>query len=86
MKEVPLDFQSLVSTIYPDAYLNYLYGVKAWMKRDFPTEVKYLSQAVSIDSNFFWATLQLSYGYYSQGLYKKSKEVCLKLYKFASNL
>jgi len=80
MKEVPLDFQSLVSTIYPDAYLNYLYGVKAWMKRDFPTEVKYLSQAVSIDSNFFWATLQLSYGYYSQGLYKKSKEVCLKLY------
>jgi tetratricopeptide (TPR) repeat protein len=80
IKEIPLDFQSLVSTSFPDAYLNYLYGVKAWIKQDFPTEVNYLSKAVSIDSNFFWATLQLSYGYYSQGLYEKSKEVCLKLY------
>jgi tetratricopeptide (TPR) repeat protein len=80
IKEIPLDFQSLVSTSFPDAYLNYLYGVKAWIKQDFPTEVNYLSKAVSIDSNFVWATLQLSYGYYSQGLYAKSKEVCLKLY------
>jgi tetratricopeptide (TPR) repeat protein len=81
MKEVPLDYRSLATTNSPDAYLNYLYGVKAWMKADFPTEVNYLSQAVTIDSNFVWATLQLSYGYYSQGLYEKSKEVCLKLYK-----
>jgi len=81
MKEVPFDFQSLASTSFPDAYLNYLYGVKAWMKGDFPTEVNYLSQATSIDSNFVWAILQLSYGYYSQGLYEKAKEVCLKLYK-----
>jgi tetratricopeptide (TPR) repeat protein len=80
MKDVPLDYRSLATTNSPDAYLNYLYGVKAWMKADFPTEVNYLSQAVSIDSDFVWATLQLSYGYYSQGLYEKSKEVCLKLY------
>jgi tetratricopeptide (TPR) repeat protein len=81
MKDVPLDYQSLATTSSPDAYLNYLYGLKAWMKADFPTEVDYLSKAVSIDSNFVWATLQLSYGYYSQGLYEKSKEVCLSLYK-----
>ena len=81
LNEVPLNYRSLASTSFPDAYVNFLYGVKAWMKRDFTTEANFLSQAVAIDSNFVWATLMLSYSFYSQGIYDKSKEICLKLYR-----
>jgi tetratricopeptide (TPR) repeat protein len=80
-KEVPRDFQSLAFTNSPEAYRYFIYGNNAYLKRDFPTAIKLYSQAIDIDSNFIFATIQLSIAYHIIGWSDQAKKWCLRVYK-----
>jgi len=82
-KEVPADIQPFASksTNSPEAYRYFILGNNAFDKSDMPTAVKYLSQAIAIDSNFNIAALRLSSAYYNQRLYEEGKKWCLSVYK-----
>jgi tetratricopeptide (TPR) repeat protein len=80
-KELPLILQSHPSTNSSEAYRYYLYGDNARKKRDFPTARNMFLKALSIDSNFIFATLKLSVAYMNQGLYEESRAWGLKAYK-----
>jgi tetratricopeptide (TPR) repeat protein len=80
-KELPLILRSHPSTNSSEAYRYYLYGDNARKKRDFPTAMNMFLKALSIDSNFIFATLKLSVAYMNQGLYEESRAWGLKAYK-----
>jgi tetratricopeptide (TPR) repeat protein len=79
-KELPLILRSHPSTNSSEAYRYYLYGDNARKKRDFPTAMNMFLKALSIDSNFIFATLKLSVAYMNQGLYEESRAWGLKAY------
>lgn len=80
-KEVTPEMRHLASTSSPEAYRYFIYGNKAFMKQDYSSCVKFLSQAVTIDSNFTFATLHLAIANGNQGLYEEAKRWCLKAYE-----
>jgi tetratricopeptide (TPR) repeat protein len=82
-KEVSADIQPFAfkSTNSPDAYRYFILGNNAFDKSDMPTAVKYLLQAIAIDSNFNIAALRLSSAYYNQKLYEEGKKWCLRVYE-----
>ena len=87
-KEVSPDIQYLASTNSPEAYKNFIYGQKAFSKFDYPSALKFYSQATSIDSNFtypilqmFWAYYNLSLSTYNQGLREEAKKWYIKAYE-----
>ena len=80
-KEIPREVPLISSSDSPDAYRYFIYGDNAYFKRDWPTAEKYYSQAVDIDSNFFSATIRLSWTLAFQGFYDKAKECFLKVYQ-----
>ena len=69
-----------VSTNSPEAYRFFIYGQEALSKRDFPTAVKFCSQAIAIDSNFTSAMISLAFAYDLQSMYEPAKKWSLKLY------
>ncbi len=79
-KEGTIDIQHLAPTNYPEAYRDFIYGHKEFLKGDFPAAVKLYSQAIDIDSNYISAIFFLSVAYLNQGLYNEAKKWCLKLY------
>jgi tetratricopeptide (TPR) repeat protein len=82
-KELSLDIQPFASsyTNSPEAYRYFISGNNAFDKFDMSTAVKFLLQAIAIDSNFNLAALRLSSAYYNQGLYVDAKKWCLRVYK-----
>ncbi|MGD0753617.1 MAG: hypothetical protein ABR927_01040 [Bacteroidales bacterium] len=80
-KKVTFETRHLASTSSPEAYRYFIYGSKAFMKRDYPTSAKLFSQAIAIDSNFIFATLSLSIANGNQELYEEAKKWCLMAYK-----
>jgi tetratricopeptide (TPR) repeat protein len=80
-KKISPDFQFLASSSSPDAYRNFIYGNNAFMNQDFATAVKFYLQAISADSNFYFATLSLSLAYLNQNIYDQAKKWCQRVYK-----
>jgi tetratricopeptide (TPR) repeat protein len=79
-KEVSPDFKNLASTNSPEAYRYFNSGNIAFSKRDFPTAVKLLEQAIVIDTNFIYAILIIPFAYGNQGLYEEAKKWCIRAY------
>jgi tetratricopeptide (TPR) repeat protein len=80
-KEVTFDEKHFAVTSSPEAFRYYMYGQKAFGKPDWPAARDWYLKAVSIDSNFIDAALQISFSYGNQGLYKEAKQWCLRFYK-----
>jgi tetratricopeptide (TPR) repeat protein len=80
LKKENLKIQELVFTKSPDAYRYFIYGQSAFAKRDFPSAINMLSQAIAIDSNYTYAALHIAWAYMNQGLYEEGKKWCLKVY------
>ena len=79
-KEVSPDFKNLASTNSPEAYRYFNSGNIAFSKKDFPTAVKLLEQAIDIDTNFIYAILIIPFAYGNQGLYEDAKKWCIRAY------
>jgi tetratricopeptide (TPR) repeat protein len=79
-KVVP-DYQYFASTNSPEAYNYFVYGQNAYRKGDNSTAVKMYLQAVAKDTNFIYGIIQLTLAYRNLGLYKESKEWCIRVYK-----
>jgi tetratricopeptide (TPR) repeat protein/AraC-like DNA-binding protein len=79
--EIIPDFKPLATTKSPEAYRYFIYANNASMKGDFATGASYFSQALAIDSNLFYATIELSLVYQYQGLFDQAKKLCLKVYQ-----
>ena len=79
-KELSLDFKSFPPTNSPEAYRYFIYGQKAFLKRDNVSAIRMYSQALTIDSNFTSAAIMLPFAYRNQGLYEEAKKWCLKIY------
>jgi tetratricopeptide (TPR) repeat protein len=81
-KDISPDFQSIASTNSPEAYRYLIYGDNAFfIKRDYPSAIKFYSQAVAIDSNFTAATIKLSWALYFHGLYDEAKKCVMRVYQ-----
>jgi tetratricopeptide (TPR) repeat protein/TolB-like protein len=68
----------------PEAYMNYIYGINAYSKLDTSSmsdAVKFLTQSIRIDSNFFAAKIMLCAAYEGNRSYNQAKELCRKVYK-----
>jgi tetratricopeptide (TPR) repeat protein len=80
-KEGPFNLWNMLSaTSSPESYRYYTAAKKAFEKRDYPTVRNMLTQALAIDSNFYYAKILLIYSYANVGIYDKAKELTLKLY------
>jgi len=80
-KESSPDVRNFVSTSSPEAYRYYIYGRKAFYKRDYTTAVNWFSQTIAIDSNFTFASVMLCLAYSSQGLSDQARIYALRAYK-----
>ena len=80
LKKENLKIQELVFTKSPDAYRYFIYGQSAFAKRDYPSAINMLSQAIAIDSNYTYAALHIAWAYMNQGLYEEGKKWCLRVY------
>ena len=80
-KEIQPDYQNLVSTGDPDAFRYFIYGQNAYYKKEFPAAVNFFSQALSIDSDFIFAAIFLSFSYGNQEMYKEAKKWAGKVYE-----
>jgi tetratricopeptide (TPR) repeat protein len=89
-KEVP-DYIQFETTSSPEAYRNYISGMKALSNRDWSKAIEDFSQAIKIDSSFWGAMIWLSSAYIGQAstiwsnqklkLYDEAKRLCLLMYK-----
>jgi len=82
-KKLPYDdeFQELLTSDSPEAFIYVIQGRKAFYDRDYPSAVKLLSQAIDIDSNLIVAISFLSLAYRNQGVIDQAKKWCLKAYE-----
>jgi tetratricopeptide (TPR) repeat protein len=71
----------MTSTNSPLAYKYFILGKNSNYEGDYPTAIKWLKQAIEIDSNFTWAMRFISTGYLSMGLMEEGKKWCLRIYK-----
>ena len=72
--------KNIESTNSPEAYRYFIYGQKAYGKRDFPAATKWYLEALKRDTAFAYAALMLCSVYGDQGQYDQAKELCLKVY------
>jgi len=80
-RKVSSDIQPYTATNSPDAYRFFTYGRDAYNKSDFQTAKNMLSKSVSIDSNFVFANIMLTWSLlYLEGI-EVAKECFLKAYK-----
>ncbi len=80
MKESP-DIQYLSNTNSSEAYISFVQGKNSLAKNDYPSAVKLFSKAVTLDSNFVFATIMLSFSFGLEGSYEEARALCLKVYK-----
>lgn len=85
-KEVYIDFQRNTTSNSPEAYNYFNIGQKAMGNRDFPSAISFLSQAVAIDSTFYYAILYIAWAYVNQGFFDEGKKWCLKAYEKRNNM
>jgi hypothetical protein len=58
-KELPIDYKGFASTNSPEAYRYFIYGQKAFTRRDNNTAIKMYTQALAVDSNFIYPAIML---------------------------
>jgi TolB-like protein/Tfp pilus assembly protein PilF len=80
-KQIPQEFQHYGYTNSPEAYRNYINGLNAFAKYDYPTARNWLLKAIAIDSNFTLATMQIAFAYGNQQIYDQARKWCLKYYR-----
>jgi len=72
------DFQTYGSTTSSEAYRNFIYGQNAFMKRDYPTAIPFLIQALDIDPNFIYSSFLLAFAYSFTGNKDQAKKIALQ--------
>ncbi|MCX6256624.1 MAG: hypothetical protein NTW49_01780, partial [Bacteroidia bacterium] len=79
-KDLTTDFQSYVSTTSSEAYRNYIFGLKAFLKRDYATAIPFLIQASHCDPDFIYSAFLLAFAYSSSSVDKmdQAKEMALQ--------
>ena len=80
-KELSPEIIRLASVKSPEAFRYFKSGQDAFNNRDWAAAANFYSQAITIDSNFAFATLMLSYAYLNQEMYDQAKKWCLKVYE-----
>jgi tetratricopeptide (TPR) repeat protein len=81
-KDLPSYFKDYAyNTSSPEAFRYFILGRNEFMKQDFQTAINWLSQAISVDSNFIHAIVQLSLAYGNQNSFDEAKKWCLKAYE-----
>ncbi len=77
-KAVTKDFQTYGSTTSSEAYRNFIYGQNAFMKRDYPTAISFLIQALDIDPNFIYSSFLLAFAYSFTDNMDQAKKIVLQ--------
>jgi tetratricopeptide (TPR) repeat protein len=86
-KEVPPDVQYIGSTNSHEAYRFYTLGFHAYYDdNDYNLAMKWLLQALNIDSNFVGAMVLISHAYAKQKIYPEAKRWCLKAYEKSNQI
>ena len=80
-KELSPDFSGTNDIKSPEAFRDYISGLKAFVKLDYPNAIKLSLQSVSKDSNLIGPYINLINAYRNQGMYDQAKKWCLKVYK-----
>lgn len=75
-KELTPDFKAWTSTDSPEAYRYFVLGTRAAGKFDWTKACDHLLQAVSIDSNYLAAIINLSFYYSFLENYEEGKKYC----------
>jgi tetratricopeptide (TPR) repeat protein len=78
--EASIAFQRLAITNSPEAYRYFSLGNIAFQKYDYPTAVKWLSKACTIDTSLVFSSILLSLSYANNRLYKEAKDLSLRFY------
>ena len=79
-KETSPDLKNFVSTSSPEAYRYYIYGRKAFYKRDYTSALNWFSETIAIDSNFTFATVMICMTYSSLGMNNQARIHALRAY------
>jgi AraC-like DNA-binding protein/TolB-like protein len=80
-KELLPDERRLTSTKSPEAYRDYVNGLKAFLRKDFSEAVYLYSRALALDSDFTMAASDMSYAYSYLGQLDQTRKWFLWLYK-----
>jgi tetratricopeptide (TPR) repeat protein len=92
-KKVSSEYEQYINTNSPDAYRYFVYGYNAFNEYDMLNAIKLFSQAIAIDSNFFYAFYKVSIAYLNEAmydpgklydqveLYDQAKQWCLRVYE-----
>ncbi len=73
------------TTKSPEAYRYFIYGRKAFYEKDWANARDMFLQAISLDSNFMEAKINIPFTYELQGLRKDARESCLKVCESIQN-
>jgi tetratricopeptide (TPR) repeat protein len=79
--DVSSEVRHLASTRSPEAYRYFIYANKAFMERDYQTSIKFLDEAVKVDTGFTIAKLHLAVVYGNLGQYEEAKKWSLSAYR-----
>ncbi len=85
-RKVTPETKHLANTSSPEAYKLFLYGLRAFMVKDYGRAENMFLQALAIDSGFTFAALSLSVAFGNQGLYDDAKKWCLNAYSKRDNM
>jgi tetratricopeptide (TPR) repeat protein len=80
-KELTPSYKIFSSTNSPEAYRYFIYGQKAFLKKDFSTAIKMYSQSIAVDSNFTYPAIMLPFAYRNQHLYDQAIKWSLQIYE-----
>lgn len=70
------------TTRFPEAFKCVISGNYAFFtKKDYPAAINMYLKAISIDSNYVWPAIMISYAYWNQSLYAEGKKWCQKVYE-----
>ncbi len=78
--KVSPEIQQFISTNSPEAYRYFIHGENAFRNTD-PTAMKLFSQAIALDSNFYYAAIRLLEVYWDWGFFEEGKKWCLRIYE-----
>ena len=80
-KEGPVNLLNMYSTTSsPEAFSYFISGKTAFEKRDYQNARNLFSQALKIDSNFFYANTLFAMAYGNPGLFDEAKKLTKKLF------
>src|ERR1035437_683289 len=79
-KEPPYSFEHLSNTNSPEAYRYFILENDAFSKGDMVASIKLYSQALTIDSNLYFADILLVFAYGNLGCENVARKYALRLY------